>query len=50
MYHFKKKKLLSRVKAVMGVVDAATQQAKALLRKNQPFVWNATNITPQTRG
>lgn len=32
------------------VVDAATQRAKELLRKKQPFVWNATNITPQTRG
>lgn len=32
------------------VVDAATQRAKALLRKKQAFVWNATNITPQTRG
>lgn len=32
------------------VVDAATRRAKELLRKKQPFVWNATNITPQTRG
>lgn len=32
------------------VVDEATRQAKELLRRKQPFVWNATNITPQTRG
>ncbi len=32
------------------VVDTATQRAKELLRRKQPFVWNATNITPQTRG
>jgi len=32
-----------------AVVAAGTAQAKALLRKKQRFVWNATNITPQTR-
>lgn len=31
------------------VVDTARERAKELLRKKQPFVWNATNITPQTR-
>lgn len=31
------------------VVDAATRRAKELLRRKQPFVWNATCITPQTR-
>lgn len=32
------------------VAEAATGRAKELLRAKQPFVWNATNITPQTRG
>lgn len=32
-----------------AVVAAAAERAKALLRKKQRFVWNATNITPQTR-
>jgi len=31
------------------VVSTATQRAKELLRKKQPFVWNATDITPQIR-
>lgn len=31
------------------VVELATQRAKEMLRKKQSFVWNATNITPQTR-
>jgi putative nucleotidyltransferase with HDIG domain len=28
-----------------AVADAAKQQARALLRARQPFVWNATNLT-----
>jgi predicted kinase len=28
-----------------AVADAAKQQARALLRERQPFVWNATNLT-----
>lgn len=32
-----------------GVVDAARERAKELLRKKQSFVWNATNILPMTR-
>lgn len=31
------------------VVEIAREQARALLRRKQPFVWNATNITPMTR-
>lgn len=31
------------------VIQAAQEQAKAYLRKQQPFVWNATNITRQNR-
>lgn len=32
------------------VVNAARGQAKEYLRKQQPFVWNATNLTPSMRG
>lgn len=31
------------------VVDMARERAREFLRKKQPFVWNATNITPLTR-
>lgn len=31
------------------VADLANTQAKALLRRREPFVWNATNITPDIR-
>jgi predicted kinase len=31
------------------VVQEAKEQAKVFLRKGQPFVWNATNITRQLR-
>ena len=31
------------------VIDAARETAKELLRKKQSFVWNATNLTYQTR-
>jgi len=31
------------------VVEAATERAKELLRAKLPFVWNATNLTAQTR-
>ena len=31
------------------VVDLARNQARELLRQKQPFVWNATNLIPQTR-
>ena len=31
------------------VVSAARECAKALLRERQPFVWNATSLTPQLR-
>lgn len=31
------------------VVEIAREQARAFLRRKQPFVWNATNITPMTR-
>lgn len=31
------------------VANLAREQAKEYLRQHQPFVWNATNITPQTR-
>lgn len=32
------------------VVQAAKELAKEYLRKKQPFVWNATNLTPDLRG
>jgi predicted kinase len=32
-----------------AVVRAAKERARQLLRKQQPFVWNATNITRQVR-
>lgn len=31
------------------VANLAKEQAKELLRRHQPFVWNATNLTPDTR-
>lgn len=31
------------------VVQAALEQAKAFLRKKEPFIWNATNIIQETR-
>ncbi len=31
------------------VVDAAREQAKGYLRSRQPFVWNATNLSPMVR-
>lgn len=31
------------------VANLAKEQAKELLRKHQPFVWNATNLTTDTR-
>jgi predicted kinase len=31
------------------VANIAREQAKEYLRQHQPFVWNATNITPQMR-
>jgi predicted kinase len=31
------------------VVQEAKEQAKVYLRRGEPFVWNATNITKQTR-
>lgn len=37
-------------KAEQGLVaNLAREQAKTYLRAHQPFVWNATNITPQMR-
>lgn len=33
-----------------AVANAAKEQAKEYLRKKQPFIWNATNITPMIRG
>ena len=32
------------------VIAVAQEKAKEYLRKKQPFVWNATNLTAQTRG
>jgi len=37
------------VSATGWVVQQAREQAKVYLRKGQPFVWNATNITRQMR-
>ena len=31
------------------MVDKANERAKELLRKKQPFIWNATNITTDIR-
>ena len=31
------------------VVEIARERAKELLRKKQPFVWNATNLSPMVR-
>ena len=31
------------------VIEAARERAKALLRKKQPFVWNATDLSPSIR-
>ena len=33
----------------MRVVDEANRRAKEWLRKKQPFVWNATNLSPRIR-
>jgi predicted kinase len=32
------------------VINAAREQARELLRKGRPFVWNATNLSRQLRG
>ena len=32
------------------VLDIARERARELLRKKQPFVWNATNLSPMVRG
>lgn len=32
------------------VLEAARERARELLRKKQPFVWNATNVSPMVRG
>ena len=32
------------------VLEIAREQARAYLRKKQPFVWNATNLSPMVRG
>ena len=32
------------------VVELARERARELLRKKQPFVWNATNLSPMVRG
>ena len=33
----------------MPVVEEANRRAKELLRRRQPFVWNATNLSPRIR-
>lgn len=32
------------------VVEIARERARELLRRKQPFVWNATNLSPMVRG
>lgn len=32
------------------MINAAREQAKTHLRKKVPFIWNATDLTPATRG
>ena len=59
MHYFKVKEDLPRVirrtnkispAAAQGkVANIAREQAKEYLRRHQPFVWNATNITAQMR-
>jgi predicted kinase len=31
------------------VIEAATERARAMLRRQQPFIWNATNVTRMIR-
>ena len=31
-------------------MEIARERARELLRKKQPFVWNATNLSPMVRG
>jgi predicted kinase len=33
----------------MRVVDTANERAKAYLRRKEPFLWNATNLSPRIR-
>lgn len=40
---------ISPTEAQGKVANIAREQAKEYLRQHQPFVWNATNITPQMR-
>lgn len=40
---------ISPVESQDTVVQLAREQARKLLRKKDPFIWNATNITPMTR-
>ena len=47
--NLRKKMGVSPTESQWKVANAAKEQAKDYLRKKQPFVWNATNITPFMR-
>ena len=45
----RKEKKIKPVEPQGKVLMEAQERAKVFLRKHQPFVWNATNLTPDTR-
>lgn len=45
----RREKKISPTENQSKVVELAREQAKVYLRRKQPFVWNATNITPMVR-
>ncbi len=45
----REKKGISPTKGSGKVVQAALEEAKNLLRRKEPFIWNATNIIQETR-
>ena len=46
----RKEQKISPTENQSKVLEIARDRAKALLRKKQPFVWNATNVSPMVRG
>lgn len=46
----RKERKISPTENQSKVVEIAREQARELLRKQQPFVWNATNLSPMIRG
>lgn len=47
--HIRRKRNISPAGDQGAVIREAREQAKALLREKQPFVWNATNISREIR-